>query len=91
MSKVNKDIMGYDLVKDVVRAEGYERCPTDKLFAIRRGEGNYLERLAEVRENTRENLAEMKAKFNSEEYIIWWGTVNYDLDGNEDEIEFYWS
>lgn len=93
-NKINSNIIGYELVKNVVKAEGYEYCRQDKLFAVRRGCDDYMEALCEVRENTRENFAELEAKYPFEEgYIIWFGTVNYDLSSDvpQDEIEFYWS
>ena len=90
---INKNIIGYELVKNVVKADGYERCGCDKLFVVRRGSENYLEGLCEVRDNTRENIDELETKYPFKDYIIWWGTVNYDLSSDEpkDEIMFYWS
>lgn len=97
---INKNIIGYDLVKNVVKAGGYERCGYDKLFVLHKDCTDYLEGLCEVRENTEENRRELEAKYGFEryddvndEYIMWGGTIDYDLSGDEpkDEIMFYWS
>ena len=98
---INKNIIGYELVKNVVKAEGYERCGYDKLFVVRKDcGGDYLKGLCEVRENTDENRRALEAKYgiekwdiSNDDYIMWGGTIVYDLSSDEpkDEIMFYWS
>ena len=83
---INKNINGYELVKNVTKAGGYEHCGQNLLFAVRRDSEDYLEGLCEVRENTRENYRELDTKYPFEEgYIIWFGEVAGD------KIRFYWS
>ena len=89
---ISEKIKGYEYVKNVTVADGYERCDCDKLFVVRRGDGDYLDRLCEVAENTRENRIALEKKYPNEEYIIWWGEVVYNLEYDDrDEIHFYWS
>ncbi len=89
---ISKEIIGYELVKDVKEAYGCERTGCDKLFAVRRSDdGDYLTNLVEVRENTYENYEALKEKYPFNDFIVWQGTVVYSLDGSDDVIEFYWS
>lgn len=96
---IDKNIIGYDLVKNVVSAVGYERCGYNKLFVVsKHGEkGDYLSRLVEVRELTEENERELEKKYGFEkyhivndDYIMWGGEIVTRRDG-KDEIRFYWS
>lgn len=83
---INKNIIGYELVKNVTKADGYEHCGQDTLFVVRRNSENYLDGLCEVRENTHENHRELEAKYPFKEgYIIWCGEIACD------RIRFYWS
>lgn len=95
---INKKIVGYDLVKNVKGCGGYERCGYDKLFVVRKnGDGDYLDDLVEVRENTEENRRAIEEKFGidkysicNDEYIVWCGCIVTKPNG-EDFIQFYWS
>ena len=102
---IDKNIIGYDLVKNVKGCGGYERCGYDKLFVVRKnGNGDYLNDLVEVRENTEENRRDIEKKFDIEkynicndEYIVWCGTIvtlpkgSHTLPEGGDFIKFYWS
>ena len=94
MSKINENIIGYEIIKDCTDAYGCERTRCDLLFAVKRGardsEDAYLKAIAEVRPNTSENRRIMEEKFPFENYIIWCGTIQQWVDGCK-EIEFYWS
>ena len=82
---INKNIIGYELVKNVTKAGGYEYCGQDKLFVIRRNSNDYLADLCEVRENVRGTYRELEEKYPFENgYIIWFGEVVGDT------IRFYW-
>lgn len=98
MSKINSNIKGFNFVKNVVSAGGYERTGCDYLFAVKRNSGgDYLSALCEVRRNEGNNYEEMCEKFPFETHIVWHGTIlpNYDFKRREytgtDRIEFYWS
>ena len=95
---VNKNIIGFELVKNVVKAEGYERCGYDLLFVVRKNsDGDYLSALAEVRENTDENRRAIEQKYGikkyhicNDDYIVWGGCI-VTLPNGSDKICFYWS
>lgn len=83
---INKNIIGYGLVKNVTKAEGYEHCGQGLLFVVRRDSKNYLDGLCEVRENKRGTCREIEEKYPfNDGYIVWFGEVVCD------EIRFYWS
>lgn len=102
---INKNIVGYELVKNVKKAEGCERCGYDKLFVVRQHTGgDYLSGLVEVRENTEENRRAIEEKYGFErhcivndDYIVWCGCIvslpkgSYALPEGGDIIRFYWS
>jgi len=95
MNKIDKNIIGYDLVKDCINADGAERTFCDYLFAVKRGEydnsSGYLNAICEVRPYTDQNYKEMHKKFNFEHYIIWSGTIWDSRRMGGKIIEFYWS
>ena len=102
---IDKNIIGYDLVKNVKGCGGYERCGYDKLFVVRRNYGHdYLTALVEVRENTEENRRAIEEKYGlqqhhicNNDYIVWDGCIvtlpkgNRSLPEGGDYIMFYWS
>jgi hypothetical protein len=102
---VNKNIIGFELVKNVVECEGCERCGYDKLFVVRKNtKGDYLSALAEVRENTEENRRAIEQKYGiqkyhicNDDYIVWGGCIvslpkgSARLPKGGDIIRFYWS
>ena len=102
---IDKNIIGYDLVKNVKGCAGYERCGYDKLFVVRKNSGgDYLSALVEVRENTGENRRAIEKKYDiekyhicNEEYIVWDGSIvtlpkgSRTLPEGGDYIQFYWS
>ena len=106
MNNINKSIEGYELVKNVVSAEGCERTGYDYLFAVRRkgacgfGEEG-LDSIMAVTPNTHENYERLTKEFPFEDYIIWSGTIlpNYRYNKvlyrwekcDTDRIELYWS
>ena len=95
---VNKNIIGFELVKNVTKCGGYERCGYDKLFVVRKNsDGDYLNALVEVRENTDENRRAIEQKYGiqqyhicNDDYIVWGGCIVPLPDGS-DKICFYWS
>ena len=89
---INKSIIGYEFVKNVGKCYGVEHGRQDYLFVLRRGDGDYLSRLVEVRENTEENYQAIRAKYpyENDDYILWWGDISYSLCGKTDEIIFHW-
>ena len=95
---VNNNIIGFELVKNVVKAEGYEHCGYDKLFVVRKNsDGDYLNALTEVRENTDENRRAIEQKYGiqqynicNDDYIVWGGCI-VTLPNGSDKICFYWS
>ena len=87
-------IHGYNLVKNVIEADGHEHCGQNYLFAVRCNcKGDYLNALVEVCENTNENYEYMSAKYpwSNEEYHLWFGTIVPSRTEGKDEIMFYWS
>lgn len=102
---IDKNIIGYDLVKNVKGCEGCERCGYDKLFVVRKNSGgDYLSALVEVRENTEENRRAIEEKYDieryhicNEEYIVWGGCIvslpkgSARMPEGGDLIRFYWS
>lgn len=102
---IDKNIIGYEFVKNVKGCVGYERCGYDKLFVLRKNCGDdYLSALVEVRENTEENRRDIEQKYNIEkyhicndEYIVWDGCITTFRKGSKilpeggDYIMFYWS
>lgn len=94
---IDKNIIGYEFVKNVVSADGYERTGCDYLFAVRRNcNGNYLDGLCEVRKNKGRAYEELEEKYPFETHIVWFGGIypNYDYKKHEflgtDRIEFHW-
>ena len=86
-------IPGYGLVKDVTDWTAVEHGEQDTLFVVRRDCGkDYLGGLVEVCLNTRENYEDIRKRYpyNSEDYILWWGTVYHSPSG-KDAIIFHWS
>jgi propanediol dehydratase large subunit len=102
---IDKNIVGYDLVKNVKKCGGFERCGYDKLFVVRQHTGgDYLSGLVEVRENTEENRRAIEEKYGiqkyhtcNENYIVWGGSIvtlpkgSHTLPEGGDFIQFYWS
>ncbi len=94
---INKNIPGYDFVKNVKGCDGYERCGYDMLFVVRRNCRDYLTGLVEVCKNETGAWAKLRAKYNDNDYIIWSseivtierGSARLPLGG--DYIRFYWS
>ena len=95
MNNISKDIIGYELVKDCVCAEGAERTFCEYLFAVKRGtydeQKGYLDGICEVRPNTMENRRIMQEKFDFDHYIIWSGTIWESRRKGGKVVEFYWS
>ncbi len=88
---INKEIIGYELVKDVKKIYGCEFTESDKLFVIRKSnDDDYLSNLCEVRESTHDNYLALEKKYPFSEYFIWHGTINVGLDDSGDVIELYW-
>lgn len=94
---INKNIIGYDLVKNVKGCGGYERCGYDMLFVVRRNCRDYLTGLVEVCKNENGAWAKLRAKYNDDDYIIWSGEIVTIEKGSArlphvgDYIRFYWS
>lgn len=104
MNNINKNIEGYEMVKNVVEALGWERCGCTHLFAVKRGSGcgggkEGLDGIVAVSEDTSyENYKRLQEQFPFEDYIIWYGTIrpkyNRELhryDETQKVIDFYWS
>lgn len=95
---IDKNIIGYDLVKNVKGCGGFERCGYDLLFVVRQHCcGDYLSGLVEVRKNTDENRRAIEEKFGlqryhtcNDDYLVWCGCIVTMPDGS-DYIRFYWS
>lgn len=94
---INKNIQGYDFVKNVKGCDGYERCGYDMLFVVRRNCRDYLTGLVEVCKNENGAWAKLRAKYNDDDYIIWSGEIvtiekgSARLPHGGDYIRFYWS
>lgn len=101
---IDKNITGYDLVKNVKGCGGYERCGYDKLFVVNQHEENLLDGLCEVCENTDANRRRLEEKYgidkyciSNKDYIIWGGEIvtlpvgSNSLPEGGDYIRFYWS
>lgn len=94
---INKNIPGYDFVKNVKGCDGYERCGYDMLFVVRRNCRDYLTGLVEVCKNENGAWAKLIAKYNDDDYIIWSGEIvtiekgSARLPHGGDYIRFYWS
>jgi hypothetical protein len=98
MAKINKNIEGYEFVKNVKKTAGYERCGYNMLFVVRRNSGDdYLSNLVAVCKNEGDNWETLEAKYPFEEYIVWSGEIitlpagSYALPEGGDMICFYWS
>lgn len=72
--KINKNIIGYEFVKNVKKVEGYERCGCDLLIVYKRSRRDEYD-ITEVAENTEANRKALKAKYPFEDFIIHWGTT----------------
>lgn len=73
---INKNIQGYDLVKNVNGCDDYERCGDDMLFVVSRNCIDYLTELVELCKNDNNvALAKLRAKYNDDDYIIWSGEI----------------
>lgn len=94
---INKNIQGYDLVKNFKGCDGYERCGYDMLFVVRRNFRDYLTGLVDVCKNDNWALAKLRAKYNDYDYIICSGEIVTIEKGSErlpnegDYIRLYWS
>lgn len=94
---INKNIQGYDLVKNFKGCDCYERCVDDMLFVVRRNCIDYLTGLVEVCKNDNCALAKLRAKYNDDDYIIWSGEIvtieksSARFHHGGDYIRFYWS
>lgn len=94
---INKNIQGYDFVKNVKGCGFYERCGYDMLFVVRRNCIDYLTGLVEVCKNENRALAKLRAKYNDYDYIILSGEIvtiekcSSRLPCEGDYIRFYWS
>lgn len=98
---INPNIVGYEFVKDVVAAGGFERTACDLLFVYRRptdgGCLDHLANLCEVRKNTRADYDALRAMYPFETHIVEFGCVRTLPEGaavlpsGGDVIELYWS
>jgi len=94
---IDKNIPGYDYVKNVKGCDGYERCGYDMLFVVRRNCRDYLTGLVEICKNENGARAKLRAKYNDDNYIIWSGEIvtiekgSARLPYGGDYIRFYWS
>ena len=94
---INKNIPGYDLVKNFKGCDVCDRCDYDILFAVMRNCIDYLTGLVEVCKNENCALDKLRAKYNDDDYIIWSGEIvtiekssaRFHHEG--DYIRFYWS
>lgn len=97
MTKINKNIEGYEMVANVTEAFGGEYTPQTHLFIVKRnsrcGEGSEgLDGLVAVCENTNENYERFRkmCPWNDKECRLEFGTIFHEPNG-EDYIEFHWS
>ena len=98
MSKINKNIEGYEMVANVTEAVGGEYTPQTHLFIVKRnskcgwGGSEGLDGIVAVAENTNENYERFckMCPFNDKEYDLEFGTIFHEPNG-EDYIEFHWS
>lgn len=98
MGKINKNIEGYEFVKNVKKAYGCERCGYDMLFVVRRHcSSEYLDGIVAVCKNEGDNYQTLEAKYPFKDYIVWHGEIvtlpagSYALPEGGDIIQFYWS
>ena len=97
MSKINKNIEGYEMVANVTEAVGGEYTPQTHLFIVKRnskcgGGTEGLDGIMAVCENTNENYERFRkmCPFNDTECYLEFGTIFHENNGN-DYIEFHWS
>ena len=73
---IDPTIKGYEFVKNVVYCGGSERTGDNMLFVFKRNvASDDLRALCEVAERTRESLADLKARYPEDEYVIHWGCI----------------
>ena len=93
---INKNITGYDFVKNVKGCGCYEMCGYDMLFVVRRNCRDYLKGLVYVCKNDNGALAKLRAKYNYDDYVVWSvEIVNIEkssaiLPHGGDYLRFYW-
>ena len=92
---IRKDIPGYEFVKNVAIAEGYEYCNCNLLFVVKQNSnGDYLGSICEVAENKGDNYDVLREKYPFKEsgdgHLIWYGCVE-PLPFGGDMICFCWS
>ena len=93
---INKNIIGYDFVKNTKGCDGYERCGYDMLFVVRRNCRDYLKGLVYVCKNDNVALAKLRAKYNDYDYVVWSVEIvtieksSAILPHGGDYLRFYW-
>ena len=93
---INKNITGYDFVKNTKCCDGYEMCCYDMIFVIRRNCRDYLKGLVYVCKNENGVLAKLRAKYNDDDYVVWSVEIvtieksSAILPNGGDYLRFYW-
>ena len=93
---INKNIPGYDFVKNTKGCDGYEMCGYDMLFVVRRNCRDYLKGLVYVCKNENGALAKLRAKYNDDDYVVWSVEIvtieksSAILHHGGDYLRFYW-
>ena len=93
---INKNITGYDFVKNTKCCDGYEMCCYDMIFVVRRNCRDYLKGLVYVCKNENGALAKLRAKYNDDDYVVWRCEIvtieksSAILPNGGDYLRFYW-
>ena len=93
---INKNITGYDFVKNTKCCDGYEMCCYDMIFVVRRNCRDYLKGLVYVCKNENGVLAKLRAKYNDDDYVVWRCEIvtiekcSAILPHGGDYLRFYW-
>ena len=83
---VRPGIPGYEYVKNVHEANGYERCQCLYTFVVERGKSDYPAGIVEVVKGCSYEICEaLYKKYSFGKYIVWYGTI----EGGE--VKYCWS
>ena len=87
LKMVRPGIPGYEYVKNVHEANGYERCQCLYTFVVERGKSDNPAGIVEVIKGccSYETYKALYKKYSFDKYIIWYGTI----EGGE--VKYCWS